>query len=237
MPCVVVSAVRRSVRDVDLRDAFAMAEYLLEVHGLEDWEVAYDNAKLRAGICRFSDRVLGLSAPLTAVHSEDDVRDTILHEIAHALVGPRHGHDAVWRARARAIGSTGERCVSAESPRVQAAWLGTCTAGHTNERHRRPERVLTCGLCSSTFDLAHVYTWSHRGRPAVMHPNYEAELARLREGGHTVLLPVGARVRVTVEGEHHGTVARVAKRGRTSYHLRVGRRVLLRVPFAWVEPA
>ena len=82
---------------MDLRDAFAMAEYLLEVHGLDDWEVAYDNAKLRAGICRFGDKVLGLSAPLTAVHDEDDVRDTILHEIAHALVGPRHGHDATWR--------------------------------------------------------------------------------------------------------------------------------------------
>ena len=221
---------------VDLRDAFAMAEYLLEVHGLDDWDVAYDNAKLRAGICRFSDRVLGLSAPLTAVHSEEDVRDTILHEIAHALVGPRHGHDAVWREQARAIGCSGERCVSADTPRVPAAWLGTCPGGHTLERHRRPERVLTCGLCSPTFDLAHVYTWTHHGRPAVLHPNYEAELARLREGRHVRLLPVGARARVTVDGEHLGTVGRVAKRGRTSYHLRVGRTVL-RVPFAWVEPA
>ena len=74
---------------------------------------------------------------------------------------------------------------------------------------------MTCGLCSSSFDLAHVYSWTHHGRPAVLHPNYEAELARLREGRHTVLLPVGARVRVTVEGEHQGTVGRVAKRGRT----------------------
>ncbi len=77
--------------------------------------------------------------------------------------------------------------------------------------------------CSSVFDLAHVYAWTHHGRPAMLHPNYEAELARLREGRHTVLLPVGARVRVTVEGEHQGIVGRVAKRGRTSYHLRTGR--------------
>lgn len=221
---------------MDPRDAFAMAEYLLEVHGLEGWEVAFDNAKLRAGICRYGERTIGLSAPLTAVHGEEDVRDTILHEIAHALVGARHGHDATWRARARAIGCSGERCVSADSPRVTAAWLGTCPGGHTLERHRRPERVLTCGLCSSAFDLAHVYTWSHHGRPATMHPNYEAELARLRQGRRTVLLPVGARARVTAQGEHRGAVGRVAKRGRTSYHLRVGR-LLLRVPFAWVEPA
>ena len=224
------------MRVVDLRDAYAMAEHLLEAHGLDDWGVAFDNAKRRAGICRFGERTLGLSAPLTAVHSEDDVRDTILHEIAHALVGPRHGHDATWQAKARAIGCSGERCVSPDAPAAPAAWLGTCSGGHTLERHRRPERVLTCGLCSSVFDLAHVYAWTHRGRPATLHPNYEAELARLREGRPTVLLPVGARVRVTIGGEHHGTVGRVAKRGRTSYHLRAGRR-LLRVPFAWVEPA
>jgi predicted SprT family Zn-dependent metalloprotease len=230
------SVPRRSVRSVDLRDAYAMAEYLLEVHGLDDWQVSYDNAKRRAGICKFAEQTLGLSAPLTAVHTEDDVRDTILHEIAHALVGPAHGHDATWLAMARRIGSSGERCVSPDSPTPPAAWLGACPGGHTLERHRRPERVLTCGLCSSTFDLAHLYTWTHHGKPAVLHPNYEAELARLREGRHTVLLPVGARVRVTVAGEHHGTVGRVAKRGRTSYHLRAGRR-LLRVPFAWVEPA
>jgi predicted SprT family Zn-dependent metalloprotease len=221
---------------VDLRDAFAMAEYLLEVHGLDDWDVSYDNAKRRAGICHFAEQTLGLSAPLTAVHSEEDVRDTILHEIAHALVGPRHGHDATWQRVARSIGSTGERCVSPDSPAAPAAWLGTCPGGHSIERHRRPERVMTCGLCSSAFDLDHVYTWTHHGRPAVLHPNYEAELARLREGRHTVLLPVGARVRVTVAGEFEGTVGRVAKRGRTSYHLRAGRQ-LLRVPFAWVEPA
>jgi predicted SprT family Zn-dependent metalloprotease len=230
------SVPRRSVRSVDLRDAYAMAEYLLEVHGLDDWQVSYDNAKRRAGICRFAEQTLGLSAPLTAVHTEDDVRDTILHEIAHALVGPAHGHDATWLAMARRIGSSGERCVSPDSPTPPAAWLGACPGGHTLERHRRPERVLTCGLCSSEFDLAHLYTWTHHGKPAVLHPNYEAELARLRDGRHTVLLPVGARVRVTVAGEHHGTVGRVAKRGRTSYHLRAGRR-LLRVPFAWVEPA
>jgi predicted SprT family Zn-dependent metalloprotease len=230
------SVPRRSVLIVDLRDAYAMAEYLLEVHDLDDWQVSYDNAKRRAGICHFAEQTLGLSAPLTAVHSEDDVRDTILHEIAHALVGPVHGHDATWRAMARRIGCSGERCVSPDSPTPPAAWLGTCPGGHTLDRHRRPERVLTCGLCSSDFDLAHVYTWTHHGKPAVLHPNYEAELARLREGRHTVLLPVGARVRVTVEGEHHGTVGRVAKRGRTSYHLRAGRR-LLRVPFAWVERA
>ena len=93
-----MSVVAANVPRVELRDAFAMAEDLLEHHGLQGWTVAYDGAKRRAGICRFGPKVLGLSAPLTALHSEAEVRDTILHEIAHAIAGPRHGHDATWRA-------------------------------------------------------------------------------------------------------------------------------------------
>ena len=221
---------------MDLRDAFAMAEDLLDHHGLRDWSVVFDNAKRRAGVCRFDRSEIGLSAPLTQLHSDADVRDTILHEIAHALAGPRHGHDATWRGIARRIGCSGDRCMSVESPQVAAAWLGVCSAGHMLERHRRPERVLTCGQCSSSFDLAHVFDWTHHGRPAQMHPNYEAELARVRAGKRTVLLGVGARGRVTVPGEFEGRVGRIVKRGRTSYHLRT-RGGVLRVPFAWVERA
>ncbi len=220
---------------MDLRDAFALAEDLLEHHGLHQWTVAYDSAKRRAGVCRFGPKVLGLSAPLTALHSEDEVRDTVLHEIAHALAGPRHGHDQTWRDIAVRIGSSGERCVSAEAPRVESAWLGTCPAGHTTGRHRRPERVMACARCSRTFDLAHVLSWTHHGRPALMHPNYVAELDRLRAGRPLTLLRPGTRARVTAPGEHQGVVGKVVKRGRTSYHVRTGR-VVLRVPFAYVEP-
>ena len=31
-----------------------------------------------------------------------DIRDTLLHEIAHAIVGPGHAHDAVWQTRCAA---------------------------------------------------------------------------------------------------------------------------------------
>jgi SWI/SNF-related matrix-associated actin-dependent regulator 1 of chromatin subfamily A len=38
---------------------------------------------------------------------EQQFKDTILHEIAHAIVGPHHGHDEVWRGKAVEIGCTG----------------------------------------------------------------------------------------------------------------------------------
>ena len=213
-----------------------MAQELMHRHGLQGWRVEIDGAKRRAGVCRFTDRVIGLSGPLTELHGEEEVRDTVLHEIAHALVGPAHAHDHVWRATAQRIGCTGRRCVDADSPRVTGDWLGVCPAGHEKDRHRRPERVMSCGLCSRTFDPQHVYAWTYRGRPAAMHPNYLAELAALQSGRPLRVLPVGSRVRITFDGEHFGRVGRVVKRGRTSYHVRVTGG-LLRVAFAGVEPA
>jgi hypothetical protein len=187
-------------------------------------------------VCRYADRVIGLSAPLTVLHDESEVRDTVLHEIAHALVGPAHRHDAVWRATARRIGASGERCVPAGAPRVEGAWVGVCPAGHVHDRHRRPERVLSCRECSPRFSVDHVLQWTHRGRPAAMHPNYRAELAALHAGRSLALAPPGARVRVVVPGQYDGRVGRVLKRGRTRYHVQLPEGVL-QVTFAGAVPA
>lgn len=221
---------------MDLSGAMTMARSLLDEHGLTGWTVRFDSAKRRAGVCRYTERQIGLSAPLTRLHSEDEVRDTILHEIAHALVGAQHGHDEVWRATALRLGCSGERLVPAQAPRVPGAWRGVCPAGHVVERHRRPERVKSCTRCSPRFSLEHVLTWTHHGRPAPMHPNYVSELASLQAGGRLTLLPVGARVRVIVAGEFLGVRGTVLKRGRTSYHVRTPHGVL-RVAFAGVAPA
>lgn len=225
---------------VDLEEAARLARTLMVEHGLSDWTLVFDRAKRRAGICRYDRRQIGLSAPLTALHDEAEVRDTILHEIAHALVGARHGHDALWRATARRIGSSGERCVARDAPELEGAWVGTCAAGHRVTRHRRPDRPAACRRCGPTFDLAHLLTWLHHGRSVPMSPSYDEQLRRLRARpvavpGTVVVLRPGDRVRVLARGRFHGAVGTLVKRGRTRYHLRVPEGVLT-VPFELVEP-
>lgn len=241
---------------MDLDDARRMGRALMDRHGLGHWQLVFDNAKTRAGICRPARRQIGLSRAITVLHTEAEVRDTLLHEVAHALVGAEHGHDAVWRAKALQIGCTGERCVSPESARPPAPWTGTCPAGHTTSRHRRPTRVVTCGQCSRTFDPRHVLEWRFRGAAVPMHPSYDRELARLRRrtygpgelvaardgraapaptGAEAVDLPVGAMVRVGGTGRYAGLTGVVEKRARTRYHVRT-RAGLLTVPFPMVEP-
>ncbi|NHC44479.1 SprT-like domain-containing protein [Motilibacter aurantiacus] len=165
---------------MELAEARAHGEELLHRHGLAGWRLVFDNAKTRAGVCRFERKEIGLSRVLTQLHTAAEVRDTLLHEIAHALVGPRHGHDRVWRARALAIGCSGERCVPATAERAPGPWLGVCPQGHETTRHRRPEKVQSCAKCSRRFDLSAVFRWTYRGQEVPMHPAYEAQLAFYR---------------------------------------------------------
>jgi hypothetical protein len=221
---------------MDVARALALADELVTEHGLADWTVVLTRAKKQAGICRFARREIGLSAPITVLEDEAEVRDTILHEIAHALVGPRHGHDAVWRAKALEIGCSGRRCATGEG--VPGTWVGTCPAGHQVRRHRRPVRVVSCPVCRPVFDLGALYEWTHHGVPAVMHPNYVAELQSMRTGTpRPGRLAVGQRVRIAVPGASlDGAEGVVTKRGRTTYHVRLGRQTY-RVHFAGVRPS
>ncbi len=207
----------------------------MEQHGLSGWSFVFDRAVRRAGKCSYRERTISLSAPLAKLHDEAEVRETVLHEIAHALT-PGEGHSAVWRRTALRIGSNGERCVDSAAPQVPGAWQGTCAAGHTVQRHRAPQRVVSCRQCARGFDPAHVFTWTHHGRPGEMPASYVLEVARLREGRPAVLVGVGAKVRIVVPGRFDGVVATVTKRTAINYVVRI-RGSLYRVPHAGAVPA
>lgn len=224
---------------MDLGEARTMARALMDEHGLADWQLVLDRAKKRAGVCRASTSTIGLSAPLTLLHTREQVRDTVLHEIAHALVGPAHGHDAVWRAKAVEIGCTGQRTVDADAPQVEGPWRGECPRGHAYTRHRRPGRVMSCLACSPEFDATAVLTWTYQGRRVDMGEAYRHELDEIiRRHGVAVgrrrpaatevgtigtsAFPVGALVRIVADGPMHGAVGEVEAAFPTRTQVRIG---------------
>ena len=117
---------------MDTNAAHKIADELVQRHGLAGWTVVFDRATRRAGVCQHGRQQIGLSAPLTRLHSAAEVRDRILHEIAHALVGPQHGHNAVWKAAARSIGCSANLCLPKDAPVVAGPWEGVCPGGHTS---------------------------------------------------------------------------------------------------------
>lgn len=226
-----------SIGGVDLQDAWELGRELMDEHGLEAWQLTFDRAKRRAGACRYQTRTISLSAPLARLHDVSHVTDTVLHEIAHALVGPRAGHGPRWRAVAADLGATPERCLAEDVPTIAGRWLGVCPQGHTTDRHRRPTRVLSCRRCSPRFDPDALYEWTYDGQVVAMHPSYVAELQGLRAGGSAVVrrLAPGSRVEIIAPGRWDGRTGLVLKTGRTRYHVRCGRDVVT-VPFSLVEP-
>lgn len=140
---------------VDIDEAQTWALLMMEEHGLLErgWQMQWDRARTRSGQCRFGTRVISLSRYIAESDDEADFMDTVAHEVAHALVGPSHGHDAVWRATAIQLGGSGARCrASRFDPR--APWHGTCPHGVRFHLYRTPARSYAC-LCvpgSSTLD-------------------------------------------------------------------------------------
>ena len=215
-----MSVAAPTVSGMDLREALELAGTLLREHGLDEWRVEVDRAKRRAGVCRYDRRVIGLSGPLTRLHPVAEVRETVLHEIAHALAGPQHAHDATWRVTAGQIGCRGERCVPLEAPSVPTAWVGTCPAGHTSGRHRAPDRVQSCRRCSASFSVDHLLEWTYNGCAVPMHPQYVEELHAIRSGRRLEVLAPGAPVQVVAAGRFAGVEGVVVSRGRTRYRVR-----------------
>lgn len=221
--------------------ALRLARGLLSEHGLRGWTVGLDRAKTRAGATHFGTRRITLSGPLTRLHDEDLVLDTILHEIAHALVGSAHGHDAVWKAKARQIGASDSRCFSSDAATSLAPFIGTCSQGHEIRRHKRPTRLVTCAKCSSRFDIAHLFDWTYRGHGFPVHPDYARGLSDHAAGRPPSAPPrprlaLGALARIRATGSYEGRTGEIEGVGRSRYQVRVDEGVLS-VPFDLVEPA
>jgi predicted SprT family Zn-dependent metalloprotease len=145
-----------------LNEARDLALSLMEKHGVSNWDFRFDKARRRFGCCNYTDMEITLSSYLTELNDESHVRDTILHEIAHALVGPRNNHNHVWKRKAVEIGCTGDRCYSsAEVATPKAPYEATCEkCNKTYKMYRLPKNQHSCGRCSGgRFNPEFIIKW------------------------------------------------------------------------------
>jgi hypothetical protein len=121
----------------------------LREHGLTDsgWTGGLDRAARRFGVCRGKQKRITLSLALVRLNEEDEVRDTVLHEIAHALAleefGVNCGHDDRWKAICVRIGARPSRCFDGEEVRMpKGTWflIHRDTAEVYRSYTRRPGR-------------------------------------------------------------------------------------------------
>ena len=142
-------------------EALELLQAKLAEHGLAQrgWTGSLDNAERRFGICRPASKEISISRPLAALNPKEEVLDTILHEIAHALAGietgQNCGHDERWKAICRRIGARPDRCYDGdEIIAPEAPWVLV---------HRESGEVFSQYHRKPTNDLSETYI---RGRKA-----------------------------------------------------------------------
>lgn len=145
---------------MELSVAYAYGTSLLTKHGLtqEGWKLNFDRGKTRAGLCNYNTKTITLSKHLVLNTDVESIENTMLHEIAHALVGASHGHDAVWQQKAIDIGCDGKRCH--DMALVEPAWKVFCPCGTNNITRHNLKRmyfsVKVCANCKQPFSAQHI---------------------------------------------------------------------------------
>ncbi|MFH1375051.1 MAG: SprT-like domain-containing protein [Patescibacteria group bacterium] len=134
---------------MNLLNAKTLATQLFCKHNLKGWQFKFDRSRRRFGCCNLTLKAISLSRILTELNSPSLVRDTLLHEIAHALTGRRGvAHGREWQDIARSLGCRAKRCYKeGEVKTPPAKYAARCVScGRSFPAFRRRQRV-ACGLC------------------------------------------------------------------------------------------
>jgi predicted SprT family Zn-dependent metalloprotease len=135
------------------------------------------NGRLRVsmGVCKGRNGIAYAIDLNPKLRGTDRLRDTLLHELAHAVAGTGEGHNWRWMQAARLLGANPKRCYT----QAEAAKLGI-------ERAAR-RLVAACGTCGYKV---------HRRRALAKGRRYEhvrcgGELIKVRDRAHR-LRPAGS---------------------------------------------
>ncbi len=139
-----------------------LAKTLIAEFAPVGWQFGWMNEKTVNGRCYYNIKTIKLSRHLTPLRTPEAVRQTIMHEICHALTGPGHGHDAVWKAKMRSFGLPADRCSQDTVDRSSISnWEGKCPGcGKVTHMIRKPRVDRSCGKCGGPkFNRNFMLTW------------------------------------------------------------------------------
>ncbi len=143
---------------MDLNQASILARELMDYHNLQDWSFKFDTATVRFGCCWYRERKISLSRKLTLINHEDEVRDVILHEIAHALAPESSNHDDIWKNIALSIGCRGN--IYHTGKIAEKKYIVSCNYGHQFQSNKKLKKTIySCAECSPKFNKKYLLNY------------------------------------------------------------------------------
>ena len=146
----------------DLARIEIWARALIRLHLDETWSFGFDSAKRRLGACHYQAKRITVSRYLVPLLEDDEIHQTLLHEVAHAIAGPEANHNAEWLRVARELGYEGDARHPSPGAVDLAPWVGECPNGHLSYRYREPQREASCGRCARHFTRSALIRWEYR---------------------------------------------------------------------------
>lgn len=152
-------------RDVATIEKFAREK--MREFGLLDagWAFKWTNAKKSAGTTRYrydkrtSKKIpidIRISKYLLSVRGVAKTKETVLHEIAHALAPHNAHHNWKWKQIARKVGAKPERCYKleeSEAAKIDYNWHLVCNSCNKKYGYiRRPKVGRSCGECDRKYN-------------------------------------------------------------------------------------
>ena len=124
---------------VDLNEAAKLAFTYMHLHELHDWHFRFDRATTRFGCCHHRSKTISLSRAPVCLNDKIQVRDTILHETAHAPRWPQG--PGTWARVAR-------DCTEDRMQRKALLWRRGAQV-RNRRSHPPAERGIRCSRTSS----------------------------------------------------------------------------------------
>lgn len=154
-----------------ITEVLTLARNLMTQHGVGHLDLELSGTKRALGQCAY--RRVGRDTTPTKIRlskhwmghlPESQVRDTILHEIAHAIAGFDAGHGPAWKSVCRRIGANPNRTADLPQDVVMtlqqniANYKAVCTkCDNTHMFYRLTAKwkagAYVCGKCKSPFKV------------------------------------------------------------------------------------
>lgn len=146
-----------TLENVEKRSRALMIE-----HGLTDWDFHYDKATRRLGATWINLKRISISRKFAQTNTWPEIKETMLHEIAHALTG--EGHTKKWKQAYADIGGDTRRTY--ENLKRVGMITGTCPKCKGKTKRYRSSYV-TCGKCcrkynKGQFSAEFLLSWGKR---------------------------------------------------------------------------
>lgn len=102
--------------NVQIDQTKSLIRELLNHHNLNNWKIGWSKAFPKgAAYTDFIQKTIRFNVYYILANSKKEIIDTVLHEIAHALVGRKHKHGNVWKAKYIEIGGSGKEYMTYSS--------------------------------------------------------------------------------------------------------------------------